>query len=784
MPKLCNEEDQIIDLSNINPNKMVALSFNYELLKYIITSLIRNQQNMENKLNDLNLSLLKQKNHSSQLEISILELKMQREEDPDILDNLLNKKKELNSEKEKIEQSLQSLTKENEEEKNQKRIMPIYNMKPKVEENLNEFTEEIITTDGENIQKNKIIDKNKDNEKGKEIENDNLDINKDKEIKENNNEEEEDNNKENISKEEETNVNEEKKEDINTPQLPTSTTITKDNEIEKIKNKNEDFHKELFLVVGELKNIKSKQQTLERDFSLFKTNTTVQLKEKLGNEIPSMIENAIENKIDSIQKNLKRENDKINEDLNNLNNDLNQKISDLNNNISKQISLNEEKNNLELEEIKTNYKSIKENISLVNEKLGNMITTLTFNNHKKEINEKIENEKKLINLEISIIKNTLNNVKNQLNDHLCDSRDHDNLISLMKIVDNISTNIQKLLEFKKIFEEKDKRKAIVDNTKYVKQDGFNEAINNIHRSIDNNKKEFSEIRIDIDNIRTKDLNIKANLRDLKNLEDSIFTKMETLKETIRDNFVEKNMLVKNLKYLELQTKQLIEESKKKTEKKDSWILAKKPYNGHLCASCESYIGDLKPNTNSKYVAWNKYPAKDPIEKIFRINAGFSKVLQMVNQDNRNERTKSNSLNNSKEERYCSSAEGDKKRKMERIPNYKSGKSSRGREKNIHNNSCTQMDDYDLPKTLPKILTQKSSSNIFPDDVNKSKKNNNRKSRSLVDISDTKIKNIDENDNDNNKNNNNNNKELQKPKINKIFRKIGETLDKKEDENKE
>jgi len=773
MPKLYDQEDQIIDLSNINPNKMLAFSFNYELLKYIITSLIRNQQNMESQLNDLKLSLLKQKNHSSQLEISILELKMQKEEDPDELDNLLNKKKELNSEKEKIEQSLQSLTKENEEEKNQKRIMPIYNMKqPKIEENLNEFTEEIITTDVENIQKNKIIDKNKDNE------NDNLDINKDKEIKENNNEEEE-NNKENNSKEEETNANEEKKEDVNTPRLPTSATITNNNEIEKIKNKNEDFHKELFLVVGELKNIKSKQQTLERDFSLFKTNTTGQLKEKLGNEIPSMIESAIENKINSIQKIIKRENNKTNEDINNLNNDLNQKISDLNNNITKQISLNEEKNNLELEQIKTNYQSIKENLSLINEKIGNMITTLTFNNFKKEINEKIENEKKVINLEISIIKNTLNNVKNQLNDHLYDSRDHDNLVSLMKIVDNISINIQKLLEFKKIFEEKDKRKAIVDNSKYVKQDGFNEAINNIHRSIDNNKKEFSEIRSDIDNIRTKDLNIKANLRDLKNLEDSIFTKMETLKETIRDNFVEKNMLVKNLKYLELQTKQLIEESKKKTEKQDSWILAKKPYNGHICASCESYIGDLKPNTNSKYVAWNKYPAKDPIEKIFRINAGFSKVLQMANQDNRNERTKSNSLNNSKEERYCSSAEGDKNRKMERIPNYKSGKSSLGRDKNIHNNSCTQIDDNDFPKVLPKILTQKSSSNILVDDSNKNKKNNNRKSRSLVEISDTKIKNIDENDNDNN-----NNKELQKPKINKIFRKFGETLDKKEDENKE
>ena len=775
MPKLYDQEDQIIDLSNINPNKMLAFSFNYELLKYIITSLIRNQQNMERQLNDLKLSLLKQKNHSSQLEISILELKMQKEEDPDELDNLLNKKKELNSEKEKIEQSLQSLTKENEEEKNQKRIMPIYNMKqPKIEENLNEFTEEIITTDVENIQKNKIIDKNKDNE------NDNLDINKDKEIKENNNEEEE-NNKENNSKEEETNANEEKKEDVNTPRLPTSATITNNNEIEKIKNKNEDFHKELFLVVGELKNIKSKQQTLERDFSLFKTNTTGQLKEKLGNEIPSMIESAIENKINSIQKIIKRENNKTNEDINNLNNDLNQKISDLNNNITKQISLNEEKNNLELEQIKTNYQSIKENLSLINEKIGNMITTLTFNNFKKEINEKIENEKKVINLEISIIKNTLNNVKNQLNDHLYDSRDHDNLVSLMKIVDNISINIQKLLEFKKIFEEKDKRKAIVDNSKYVKQDGFNEAINNIHRSIDNNKKEFSEIRSDIDNIRTKDLNIKANLRDLKNLEDTIFEKMEILKTTIKDNFVEKNMLVKNLKYLELQTKQLIDESQKKNDRQDNWLLTKRPYNGHLCASCEAYIGDLKPNANTKYVAWNKYPIKDSMDKIFRINAGFSKVLQMVNHDdNKNEKVKSNSLNNSKEERYHSSAEEDKNKKKEKVLNYATGKNTIRLQRNLkQSKTFTQIEDYDMAGTLPQISVKHnklSNFNIFSEGTKKTKEHK-RKSRSLINDEDIKIKIKDNIDNKRKS------KELEKPKITKIYKKFGEFSDIKENENK-
>ena len=39
---------------------------------------------------------------------------------------------------------------------------------------------------------------------------------------------------------------------------------------QKSKKKNKDFHKELLLIVGELKNIKSKQQNLEKDFALYK----------------------------------------------------------------------------------------------------------------------------------------------------------------------------------------------------------------------------------------------------------------------------------------------------------------------------------------------------------------------------------------------------------------------------------------------------------------------------------------------------------------------------------
>ena len=261
--------------------------------------------------------------------------------------------------------------------------------------------------------------------------------------------------------------------------------------------------------------MKSKQQTIEKEFSLFKSNITEQIKEKFGTEIPSMINNTFENKIMPIQKNFKKEIDKLNEDMNNINSNFDQKIADLKTNFSKEISLNGEKNNEEFEQIKNNYKSLKEALSITNEKLLNMVTILSFNNLKKEINERFENELKAINLEFTILKSSLNNVKNQLFDHLSDSRDHDNLVSLMKIMDSISMSIQKLMDFKKTFEEKDKRKAIIDNSKYVKLDGFNETINNIHKHMDNNKKEFSEISSDIDNIRSKDLNIKVNLRDLK-----------------------------------------------------------------------------------------------------------------------------------------------------------------------------------------------------------------------------------------------------------------------------
>ena len=807
MPKLSNNEPQLIDLSNVNPNKMLEMSLNFELLKYVITSLIHNQQNMGKEISNLKLSSLKQTLHSLELELSIKDMNLQKDLSPEEKEELLKQKDELKSKIDKIKKEIESLTKENEEEQNKRKI-PIYNMdKANMENDNDEFNEEEKKIEIE--QKDKKEKEKYEKENKKENEKD-TDINKDNEIK--NNEEDKDyktdNNegKDEIKKEPETsekeqNVEKEEKTQENQPPVPKGEdTKSDEKEKEKEKNKYEDLHKQLQLIVGELKNVKSKQQTLDKDFSLFKQNVTEKIKSKLENEIPSMLDNAFEKKMALIQKNFNKNIDKINEELNSLNENYDQRLTDLNNNILKELSLKEEMNNQEIEQIKNKYRSLKENLAITNEKLMNMITTLTFNNLKNELNDKIESEKKITNLDISILKNSLNALKAQITEHLDDTRDHDNLIIVMKTMETSTANLKKLLEFKKIFEEKDKRKAIVDTHKFVRQEGFNEAISNIHKSIDSNRKEFSEIRLDIDCLRTKDLNIKANLRDLKNLEDTVLAKMETLKELIRDKYVEKTMLVKNLKYLELQTKQLIEETKK-NEKQENWLLAKKPFNGHLCASCEAYIGDLKPNTNSKYVAWNKYPIKDPIDKVFRINAGFSKVLQMVhNQDNNNERAKSNSLNNSKEERNNSSAEIERKKH-----NYKSGRNSQGKDKNkSQNNYSTQFDDYELAGTLPRISVKKnnnmSSVNVFSEETNKSSITNSnigskigqnnksyntskissnaafKKSRSLVDDFDTNVK------NNNELNNNDDNKEVQKPKITKIYKKKGDFSDKNGDDN--
>jgi len=96
-------------------------------------------------------------------------------------------------------------------------------------------------------------------------------------------------------------------------------------------------------------------------------------------------------------------------------------------------------------------------------------------------------------------------------------------------------------------------------------------------------------------------------------------------------FADKIDVNKNIRYLDTQIKHIMDVYIKKMEKGDNWLLAKKPLNGHTCASCEQYLGDL--NEKNEYVPWNKIPNQS--DKIYRVGSGFSKMLQMLNIEEKN-----------------------------------------------------------------------------------------------------------------------------------------------------
>ena len=645
----------LIDLSNINPNKILEFSYNYELLKYTLTALINNQQNLNGDITKLKLAFFQQQKYSGQLESEILNIKIEKESSTEELEKLYKLKSELDSRNNQFNNELEEFINQINEQIPPKE-MQIYTIKEQKHEAKKEIQEQEFSFG---------VDNNM-NESEKNSVKDNKEIT-------------------NIKTEEKVKEKKETKEEISKDELVNKKII-------------DDINNKIELLYPDIASLKSSIQSLQTDFINLKTTTTEQNKQNIEKNIPKLIDEALNNKMPTIKKSLNSEVNQLKEKLNNLEYSTEERITLMNKKTKNLESINEQfqKN---LEKLKLAYDKIKNNISSSAEKLTNSITPLTFANSRKELEQKIEAEKKLLSMEILDLQGIINSLKIELTDHLNDSRDRDNIVQVMKSLETLSGNIRILFDFKKIMEEKEKRKAIVDNNKYIRPETFEEGINNLKKMIENNRKEFSDIRLDMASIRENDLSSKASLKDLKGLEDSIFEKMERLKSVIKNNFVEKNMLVKNLKYIEFQTKNLIEENKK-VDKHDNWLLAKKPFNGHLCASCEAYIGELKQETNSNFVYWNKYPLKgagDLEKKIFKINSGFSKVMQMVNQDSRNERSKSNSSCISKEERNISSTGRKERRKILNLNKTKNDK------KLAPSRSYAAIEEFNMGQALPKIL---------------------------------------------------------------------------------
>ena len=165
---------------------------------------------------------------------------------------------------------------------------------------------------------------------------------------------------------------------------------------------------------------------------------------------------------------------------------------------------------------------------------------------------------------------------------------------------------------------------------YLESSVFNEYLiddtrekEKIKKDIDDYK-QFKEEMIEI-------LKKAASIQDLKNLEVYLEDLFDEYRENISKIFPRKSEIYKALKNLELQIKSLYELFSKKDEKSDNWLLAKKPLGCYACASCENYLGDLKENDEK--VFWNQFPEYTPNIKDINVNKignGFSRILNLVN----------------------------------------------------------------------------------------------------------------------------------------------------------
>ena len=171
-----------------------------------------------------------------------------------------------------------------------------------------------------------------------------------------------------------------------------------------------------------------------------------------------------------------------------------------------------------------------------------------------------------------------------------------------------------------------KSESIFDPSRYIDISTFNDFIKAYGKDVEKIEKNIEDVRKLINEI-TAALRNKASGEDLKTFEGILNNKLAEMKLLNIRKFSDKIDTNKSFKYIDAQIKHLTSFIVKKNEKNESWLLAKKPIGGHVCASCEAYIGDLKEKED--ITIWNKYPHRNK-DKNYRIGNGFSHMLNMLN----------------------------------------------------------------------------------------------------------------------------------------------------------
>ena len=404
--------------------------------------------------------------------------------------------------------------------------------------------------------------------------------------------------------------------------------------------KNKKNESDLFKLIEDIKNLKGITDNFKTQNQ--RTNEKMNELEKNFNEYINKNDNKIEeiiNDIESLGRQLKK-----GFDINELKKEFDTKIKkleeDLKNHINDKINSNKEIKDAsiapvisqKMNDLEKSIKEIKKNTS-DSEKILNY----NINNLDNLIKEKIskiekEMEKKLNSSELNPLNDKIYNLtesSKELNAQIDSLQEYSD--KFKSELTNYNKKLEYLnalfIEFKSGMEnKKSTNNNDFDLSNFIEQSTFNDYKKENNSKNDKLRMYIDELNRNINDISST-LNRYPTNKDFNQFQSTFMNLFEEFKLSCLKKFMDKQEIHKGLRILENQIKTLAE-SAKKLDGADNWLIAKKPLNNYQCASCEAMLKDLEQKDN--FVAWNKYPNRE--EKTYRMGHGFSRMLQMVNEE--------------------------------------------------------------------------------------------------------------------------------------------------------
>ena len=352
--------------------------------------------------------------------------------------------------------------------------------------------------------------------------------------------------------------------------------------------------------IEELNDNNDRINTLENDLNNLEDKLIKMIDQKLNEFKKRKSNEDLIKDLNSQKEKLKDFTDRINIEIKTLRN----KDEELENKIQELMTFSELKKindkikaieqELEGSATKEDTKHILEELDKFNQELNKYKSIIS---NQKEMNIKTKEDMLRLKEEFDEIKQDFSSLNNLLENN-----------SLNKLIENINNITDKFVE-----------KSLYENDMKL----INKKISKLQMDVNEHNRNFAELMPKLEGIL--DINefnkLKKNVEDLMSKSGSLVSSNKSL---------DTQEIIKNIKSMEAQVKifmkKLENESEKEKERiNDNCILASRPVGGFKCASCETYIGDIKEN--NIYLPWNKYHGQD---RPYRLGSSFSRILQGLN----------------------------------------------------------------------------------------------------------------------------------------------------------